>query len=297
MHKIQKISIITSLVGLWFTSFFTNEAQIIVGFILILLFGILHGANDLIIISSLNHENDGKNFIKILISYLLVIAITSTLFIFIPSVALVLFITISGYHFGEQHWQDLNEGISKKNKIIFCLNYGTLILLLLFNFHIPEVQIIIQNITSHLIPVKVFEVSLYAVSSLLLIQSFWFVKHSSYFINSAVIQILYLVVLAIIFKVASLIWGFTIYFILWHSVPSLYDQIKFLYGKYTFGNFISYIKSAAVYWILSLLGILLLYYFLKDEKIFDAIFFSFLAAITFPHVWVISKMFKTKETG
>ena len=278
MHKIQKISIITSLVGLWFTSFFSNETQIIVGFILIFLFGILHGANDLIIISSLNHENDGKNFIKILISYLLVIAITSTLFIFIPSVALVLFIAISGYHFGEQHWQDLSEGISKKNKIVFCLNYGTLILLLLFNFHIPEV-------------------SLYAVSSLLLMQSFWFVKHSSYFINTAVIQILYLIVLAIIFKVASLIWGFTIYFILWHSVPSLYDQIKFLYGKYTFKNFISYIKSAALYWILSLLGILLLYYFLKDEKIFDAIFFSFLAAITFPHVWVISKMFKTKETG
>ena len=297
MVRIHKISMITSLLGLWFTSFFSNNVQVLIGFLLIFIFGILHGANDLIIIASLNQENDSKNFFKILILYLLLITLTSILFIFTPSLAIILFIAISGYHFGEQHWQDLNEGISKKNKIIFCLNYGMFILLLLFNFHIPEVQIIIQNITSHLIPVIVFKVSLYIVSCMLLIQSFWFMNHSNYFINTAVIQILYLLVFSIIFKVASLIWGFTIYFIMWHSIPSLYDQIKFLYGRYTFKNFISYVKSAFVYWMLSLLGILLLYYLLKDETIFDAIFFSFLAAITFPHVWVISKMFKTKETG
>ncbi len=291
MDRIQKISIISSLLGLWFTSFFSNDIQIIIGFVLIFVFGILHGANDLIIISSLNQENSNENFLKILISYLLIITITSSLFIFIPSLAIVLFIVISGYHFGEQHWQDLNQGISKKNKIIFSLNYGLFILLLLFNFHIPEVQIIIENITTHLISVNVFKVSLYVISCILLIQSFWLLYRSDYFIRTVAIQILYLITFAIIFKVASLIWGFTIYFIMWHSIPSLNDQIKFLYGRYTFENFISYLKSALVYWIISLLGIFILYYLLKDENIFDAIFFSFLAAITFPHVWVISKMF------
>ena len=291
MDRIQKISITSSLLGLWFTSFFSNEIQIIIGFVLIFVFGILHGANDLIIISSLNQENSNENFLKILISYLLIITITSSLFIFIPSLAIILFIVISGYHFGEQHWQDLNQGISKKNKIIFSLNYGMFILLLLFNFHILEVQTIIQNITSHLIPVNVFKTLLYIVSFTLLIQSFWLINRSSYFIKTAAVQILCLIVFAIIFKVASLIWGFTIYFIMWHSIPSLNNQIKFLYGKYTFHNFILYLKSALVYWIISLLGIFILYYLLKDENIFDAIFFSFLAAITFPHVWVISKMF------
>ena len=291
MDRIQKISITSSLLGLWFTSFFSNDIQIIVGFILIFMFGILHGANDLIIITSLNKENDNKNFLKILISYLLIITITSSIFIFIPSLAIVLFVVISGYHFGEQHWPDLNEGISKKNKIIFSLNYGLFILLLLFNFHIPEVQIIIENITTHLISVNVFKVSLYAISCILLIQSFWLLYRSDYFIRTVAIQFLYLITFAIIFKVASLIWGFTIYFIMWHSIPSLNDQIKFLYGRYSFENFISYLKSALVYWIIALLGIFILYYLLKDENIFDAIFFSFLAAITFPHVWVISKMF------
>lgn len=291
MERIHKISMIASLFGLWFTSFFSNDVQIIVGFLLIFVFGILHGANDLIIIASLNQENNRKNFLKILISYLLIIIVTSTLFIFIPSLAIVLFIVISGYHFGEQHWQDLNDGISKKNKIIFSLNYGIFILLLLFNFNVPEVQIIIQNISSHLISADVFKNSLYFVSGTLLIQSFSLINRSKYFIKTATVQILYLIVFGIIFKVASLIWGFTIYFIMWHSIPSLNDQIKFLYGIYTFKNFVSYLKSALIYWMISLLGILILYYLLKDENIFDAIFFSFLAAITFPHVWVISKMF------
>ena len=292
MDKIQKISIITSLLGLWFTSFFSNNVQIIIGFLLIFVFGILHGANDLIIITSLKQENNNKNFLKILISYLLIITITSSLFIFAPSLAIMLFIVISGYHFGEQHWQNLKEGISKKNKILFSLNYGMFILLLLFKFHIPEVQTIIQNITSHLIPITVFKISLFIASLVLLIQSIWLINRSNYFAKNAVLQILFLIVFAIIFKVGSLIWGFTIYFIMWHSLPSLNDQIKFLYGSYSLKNFISYLKSALVYWVLSLLGIMILYYLLKDETIFEAIFFSFLAAITFPHVWVISKMFE-----
>lgn len=292
MDRIQKISMITSLIGLWFTSFFSNEVQIITGFIVIFAFGILHGANDLIIIRCLNQENDNKNFLKILISYAFIVICTAIIFIVIPSLALLTFILISGYHFGEQHWQNLEERIFRKNKILFFLNYGIFILLLLFSFHELEVQKIIQSITNYLIPTYVFRQVLYLLTVTLFIQLFWFVYFFNFLFKTALLQIIYIILFAVIFKVASLIWGFTIYFIMWHSIPSLNDQIKFLYGKYTFENFISYLRSALVYWIVSLLAILILYFFFKDEKIFDAIFFSFLAAITFPHVWVISKMFK-----
>jgi hypothetical protein len=75
------------------------------------------------------------------------------------------------------------------------------------------------------------------------------------------------------------------------------DQMKFLYGTLTFENFKKYFKSAFFYWIVSLFGILLLYVAFKNEHFFDALFFSFLAAITFPHVWVIVNMFKTKKAN
>ena len=50
MSKIANLSILSSFLGLWLTSYMKNETQIIVGFILILSFGIVHGANDLLLI-------------------------------------------------------------------------------------------------------------------------------------------------------------------------------------------------------------------------------------------------------
>ena len=163
---------------------------------------------------------------------------------------------------------------------------------MLFFFHDTEVQQVIWSISNHAInwfgnPVPVI------ISGILLL----FLMVYSYFTlpnfkNTIARELIYLIIFALLFKLGSLIWGFAIYFILWHSIPSLNDQIKFLYGRYSFRNFILYFKSAFFYWVVSLLGIGILYYLFGDEKLFDAIFFSFLAAITFPHAWVILNMFK-----
>ena len=131
MLKIQKISILTSFIGLWLTSFLNKEAQFFVGFILILSFGILHGANDLVLIKQLNIEYKPKSFVKLLSSYLIIVLSAVILFVFIPTLAMVLFIIISAYHFGEQHWQKLKEQQPPFVTVIFQLNYGIFILFLL----------------------------------------------------------------------------------------------------------------------------------------------------------------------
>jgi Brp/Blh family beta-carotene 15,15'-monooxygenase len=91
-----------------------------------------------------------------------------------------------------------------------------------------------------------------------------------------------------------LIWGFAIYFIIWHSIPSIINQINYLNGEVSWNNFRKYIRSAFLYWVISLIGIATLYLLFKDIEIFNALFFSFLAAITFPHVLVIFILFKKK---
>jgi hypothetical protein len=53
-------------------------------------------------------------------------------------------------------------------------------------------------------------------------------------------------------KSSSLIWGFAIYFVIWHSIPSIIDQIKFLNGSFSFPHFITYCKNAGFYWLLLL---------------------------------------------
>lgn len=294
MLNVDKISILSSFIGLWLTSFFNKDVQFFVGFILILSFGILHGANDLVLINHLEIDNKSKSFIKLLSSYITIVLSAVALFVWIPAIAMVLFIVISSYHFGEQHWQKLKNEQSLNLTIFFQLNYGLFVLFLLFFFHSEEVALIVYKITNLNLSISFINNIFYFCSITLFLLSIYLYNKTTEFRKSIPEQLIYILVFAIIFKVGSLIWAFTIYFILWHSIPSLNDQIKYLYGSYSFKNFITYFKSAFLYWIISLIGIGLLYYFFRDQKLFEALFFSFLAAITFPHAWVILKMFRNK---
>lgn len=291
MYKVQKITVIASFLGLWLTSYLSDKNQLVLGFILIFTFGILHGANDLVLISQLENRKK-QSFFKILISYIAIVLISALLFTKIPIVALTSFILVSAYHFGEQHWQDIEKNGNKIITKIFQFNYGLIILLLLFIFNKKEVIEIVFKITTVSIAEKTISIAFFIVLLLFLINTYILYKKSETFKNIIIEQLFYLVLLCLIFKVSSLIWGFTIYFIFWHSIPSLNDQIRFLYGKYSFTNFKKYFKSAFLYWIISLVGISILYFISKDLIIFDALFFSFLASITFPHAIVILKMYK-----
>ena len=289
--KYSNFGIVASFFCLWLDSLLSNNAQIIVGFILILTFGILHGANDLLLIKKIDINKEQMSLKKTLLYYIVVVAIGSLLFWVIPWFALLLFIIVSGYHFGEQQWENLEKSSAFK---LFEFTYGLLILMLLFIFHIEEVQEVIQNITSVIVPESYFTIGLVINILVLMALGIYFSNKLMEFKNRVLLETFYLLVFAVIFRVSSLIWGFAIYFIIWHSIPSIINQIKYLNGEFNKKNFWKYIKSAFVYWLISLIGIATLYLLFKDIKIFNALFFSFLAAITFPHVLVIFILFKKK---
>jgi len=294
MMKYSNISIVASFFGLWLDSFFSNQIQIILGFSLIFSFGILHGANDLLLIETKNTKKETYFFIKTLIIYILIVILSAILFYFIPWLALFLFIIVSAFHFGEQQWKEL-IGLYPNwicNSIRF--SYGLFMLLLLFFSHTSEVENIIFEITKIQIPTFYLPLLFKIFGSIFFITVAYTYYKYKILREKILTELFYLIVFTIIFKTSSLIWGFSIYFILWHSIPSILEQMKFLYGEFSFQNFKSYCKSALVYWLVSIIGITLLYYMFKDKQIFNALFFSFLAAITFPHAFVITKMFNKK---
>lgn len=294
MIKYSNVAIVASFLGLWIDSFFNHRSQIFVGFLLIFTFGILHGANDLLLIDKLIYKKKTNSRLKILLSYISVVLIGSLLFYIIPWVTLSAFVIVSGYHFGEQQWESLNKNSFKFLVEIFQLVYGLFILFLLFNFHSDEVQKIVFAISGVNFPSFFIPLFLKIFGAIFIVIGLYFLSIKGIAISTFITEIFYLVVFTIIFKSSSLIWGFALYFVLWHSLPSIIDQIKFVYGYFSLTNFISYFKSALIYWIASLLGISILYLVFKDEKIFNALFFSFLASITFPHVFVVTKMFNRK---
>jgi Brp/Blh family beta-carotene 15,15'-monooxygenase len=296
MKNYSNIVIVASFFGLWMDSFLSTKIQIMLGFFLIFTFGILHGANDLLLIQNIKTVKQSNSWFKILGYYVIVVLTGALLFYTIPQVALLLFILVSAYHFGEQQWQDVLEALTKWFQMAFQFLYGFIILQLLFVFHSDEVQSIIVNIANINIPSQYFVLLLQISSISFIVLSAYLYWKSEKIRKKLLLEFFYLVLFAILFKSSSLIWGFAIYFVLWHSIPSIIDQIKFLNGSFSLKYFIDYCKAAGIYWLISIIGITLIYYMCKEEQLFNALFFSFLAAITFPHAVVITNMFGTKQT-
>ncbi|WP_295335882.1 Brp/Blh family beta-carotene 15,15'-dioxygenase [Flavobacterium sp.] len=290
MTNSNNIGIVLSFFALWIATYFSVEYQQITGFVIIFLFGILHGANDLRLISKIKNEKSVNNYRKILVYYLTFVTTGVLLFYLLPEWALVIFILVSAYHFGEQHWNQLSTEKNSPIISLFQLVYGLFIFALLFYFHQKEVTVIIGEIIHS--PIKAFNFTyLLQFNGLLLIAfSLVMLWKNTIFKNQLPVNLVYLILFTIIFRNSNLIWAFAIYFIIWHSLPSIKDQICFLYGQYSFQNFVQYFKAAFLYWFVSVTGIALLYFLFRKEAVFTALFFSFLAAITFPHVLVIMKM-------
>lgn len=296
MSKYISFLVFLSFLGLWVKNFMSIELQTFVGFLLIFSFGILHGANDLVLIQKTLESKNSKATFQILTFYLSFVGLGFLLFYLVPFFALLLFILVSGYHFGEQHWQ-LNCNDSKKGFLVFFQTaYGLLILSILFLFHPTEVNKIILNISAWNIPFSWLKLFFYCIVFLTMCSGISIYIQKIKWKRPFFLELILLLVFSVLFKTSSLIWGFALYFIIWHSIPSMRDQIQFLYGSTSLQKCWLYIRSGFLIWLISIIGILTLYYFFNHYYFFEALFFSFLAAITFPHVWVIIQMFKRKKT-
>ncbi|MFN3641270.1 MAG: Brp/Blh family beta-carotene 15,15'-dioxygenase [Flavobacterium sp.] len=294
MGKIRKISILASFFSLWLHTLIPENWELIISFFLIFSFGIIHGANDITILNnSLSNKNKRKP-LQILINYVMMVGFGILFFFLTPSLALLLFIFVSSYHFGEQHFNYLKNQESRIF-ILFSIGYGMTVLSLLFINHVEEVTIIIKSITRLTIQSNLYEYILGGSILLLITSSIFMVKIDVAIRKVFVEEVFNLLILALIFKVSPLLFGFSVYFIFWHSIPSMYDQIKYLYDDTTFKNTLHYLKNGALYWIISLVGIGVLSYYLIDTYLFEALLFSCIAAITFPHVWVMIHLFKAKK--
>jgi len=279
-----------SLISIIFCLFGSIWTQNLIASVGILSFGILHGANDLKIIAK-KSSFESKGFrLKFFILYIFVVLLGIFLFFYIPKIALFSFVLVSCYHFGEQHWNA--RFIKKLNSLFFYFNYGAIIFFLLFTIQYNPSSEIIYQITSIKIPYSFFWISL-TISLLGFLINIIMSKIKLYYF---IFEFLLLVVFAILFSKASLIFGFGLYFVLWHSFPSLNSQISYIYDHKTKSPFLQYFKSAIIYWLLAIIGLAFFYFYVDIPKEqYLSIFFSFLAAITFPHAVVMNLMFQSKD--
>lgn len=294
MVKTREILIIITFFSLWLTNYFEAGSQSILAFSLLFSVGLLHGSNDLQLLGRTFFKEKKATFYTRLALYLGVVFAAFTLFFLVPFVALILFIGVSGYHFGEQHWDEY-LGRSPLNKLFFAA-YGLGILFLLFFLNPVETSQVIEQLTQFAVP-KMW----YAYG--LLVSAGFFAVILPYYIGAKRIsppkafqELFLLLVFAILFRWASLVWAFTIYFIFWHSVPSIKEQVAYLYGKVNKQSVKNYLRGAIWVWLASIVGLVVFFKLMEGgNQSFLTIFFSFLGAITFAHTVIIARMFDQQE--
>lgn len=293
--ELRNAMMVATFFFLWLAIFFGESVEETLAFTLIFSFGILHGANDLEILRRNGLPNSkGKSGWKMLLAYVGFVLVSALLFYFMPMLALFMFISFSAYHFGEQHWIKRQGKYPPLQKLLF-FSYGLVVLFLLFYAHGGEVTEVILGITGVSIPTVWFgRVLLVSLGLFLVILGTNFYR--SQLVRYALREFFLLGLFFLVFNTASLLWAFAIYFVVWHSIPSLADQLRLLYGTISLKSGLKYVKSSAVYWVGALVTLAVAFLVLKDSDYgYLPLFFSFLAAITFPHVLVITRLYGEGE--
>ena len=271
----------------WVSIQFGEVVEDFLAYVMVISVGILHGANDLLILSTKDQKD--KKLIKNLLIYIGIILLCVVIYLLSSFLAIVLFVVLSAYHFGEEHLShkiNVNFGFNA----IYFLSYGLFIFALLFYQSLSDVDVIMTELTGRTFSKTQIEITL--------ITSAIFLGAGTVFLiltkrNESVLflrEFLYLVLLFFVFNTSSLILGFAIYFILWHSIPSIIHQIEFISGNLNKKNVISYVKKALIYWIISIAGLLFLYQLLPEIKLLATVIFVILFAVTAPHTWVMHRM-------
>lgn len=287
IRNYQNLMLYFTFFLLWVSIQFGEFVEDSLAYVMVISIGILHGANDLLILSK--KEKNGSNFKKNLLIYISIILLCVIIYFISSFIAISSFVLLSAYHFGEEHLSK-KIAVNLSFDFFYFLAYGLFIFSLLFYQSLADVDLIMIELTGATFSKFQIESILYGSAIFLIIGSLYLVLTKRNQLKTLLIEAGYLLLLFLVFKTSSLILGFAIYFILWHSIPSIIHQIEFISGSLDKKSVLSYVKKAMLYWLISILGLLFIYQLVPQIALFATVVFVILFAVTAPHTWVMYKM-------
>ena len=298
-NQIQKINLNHSFIFFLFCNIFSfiifklssfNISSLIC-LILILIIGVSHG--------SLDHEK-GRKLFKIFninsisifyISYISISILIIAIWIFIPSISLIVFLFVASYHFGKEDTQFLINKVSIFNQLLFFLK-GLLIILapIFFNFDdtVSIFKLILVDNENFYLTLDFIEsnkilpilIILSTLSSIYLFLKEFNLKKFSIFLD-------YFSILILNYYLSPLV-AFTIYFCFLHSVRHSMSLIYEMDSQDFTNGIKIFIKKAIPLTILTSIFCLIGLYLLNNNYDLNSsilkIIFIGLASLTFPHI-------------
>ncbi|NNK90775.1 MAG: beta-carotene 15,15'-dioxygenase, Brp/Blh family [Saprospiraceae bacterium] len=297
--QIKYLSILTAVI--FFTAFpaFSEKYADGLSLILILLFGIPHGAADHIIFSRI-----GKSFYgaRKLNSFILTYLLLGLGFLFIwgisPLKALILFILISIYHFGQEHFESLdpNQWLTKIN----MFSWGAFVLLFPLLWHSDTTIFFVEQIVSTSIqPLDntVLLLSLVIIVSAPCVSIFLLWKSGILNTERLISELVQIALLIVLYITTPLLVGFSIYFVFWHSLHAMEDQYIFLRMKTKNYTITRYFRDILPLSIVAIAFVSILGFYLMNQTGYNLFSFVFIliALITLPHILLFEKLYAAKN--
>ena len=272
------------------------EYQIIGSFLLIILFGIPHGAIDHIVYKTQNNISN----IKFYTFYLSLIVLYTVFWFIFPKWCLILFLLLSAYHFGESQFSEFNfNSLFKKLSSIFC---GMIVISSLIYYNQSELIKLSNMYSDTKVFESVFNSSIIEVSFYTSIILFLLLLLYEFVFNNNNIDDLFtilfeMILIHVTFYLFSVLIGFTLYFIFLHSLKVLKQEFQFLKkntGDLTIKRFIIMLLPFTA---LSIFFLLVFYIGIVTGLLKISTFLFLIvgiSVITLPHVFIMANFYNNK---
>jgi len=291
MKKITFLYLCAFMVGFITLPISNGEESIFTAIVcgcLIGLVGLPHGAIDHILYSSLAL----KNMYIFYFIYLSLMVSYVVLWYMFPVVAMVIFLIISAYHFGESQLSNI-----KQNKIAAMLHYFIWGMHLLSTYITYQYDVLLTLLGENqmkqfvgLLGTKEDQSILLYVSGIVLLGFFVQLFLRSKMSLQQIMQEVYVLFLIhISFYLFGPLVGFTLYFVFLHSMKVIQDEYHYLKDKMSKLSIQKFVKLFIPFSILSLIGLVLIgllnYCVIDLPIIYLAIILT--SVITLPHTFVM----------
>lgn len=290
MNNIEKsgkiLGIAIALVYLLFFQGNQNFEWILFGTILLTI-GIPHGALDHLL---LNPMINNKGLVKFIFKYLVIIILYSIIWIFFPIPALLAFIAMSAYHFGQSHF--IWTTLTYQKKIIYLLT-GVYYLSVIFWGDFNNTAAILNNLIN-IEPLQHYGLPI-IISSLLI--SIVLINRNN--LKNWKILSLEMIVVGILLYQLPLLVAFIIYFGFWHALPSMHEEYLSLKNYFFKNKLKSFIMRMIPFTAVSIGGmivILALFYSSSEAEELILMFFILVSLISAPHIWYMNLFLESKKS-
>jgi beta-carotene 15,15'-dioxygenase len=261
--------------------------QILFFGIILLSVGIPHGAIDHLIS---NPNINKKGLGKFLMIYLTLIATYLAVWYLTPKLALVAFLIMSAYHFGQTHF--LSDTPPKRySKVLFISRGGFFLLAVLLGDWEAT-----KGILSPLLDLEYLN-----QSRLFILMTFLFttlLSQSIFGPKFTINHLLELLIMGPILFFSPLLIGFVVYFGFWHALPSMITEYKFLKSFSAYNTVKKFTFQLLPFSLISFFGIgvilLLGLNFLESSELI-LLFFVMISLISFPHILYMDNFLKKQN--